>query len=1496
MAWIGPKAALSDAEIAIKKTHPNEPLGALMWLKKTEIMAAQGIWRANERITQGVDGSGNMLQSLDTVVPDLSKRLESNVPVNDPTRVREPAQLNGDFDWPQGHTTRQTDVLSYSSTGESFTGMGCFQIGLQCTSLDFDGLVEGQRRLRDLKMLHQIPAAEVKEMASSLRSMYDALAPRDRLVPAINELLELLEDTSEDEEKRTKLRVWIGLQSGFHNGSDNQFWGLFDGNDVGSYMDIFLSAKTADRTSTLLHTFLSSRDFSRRACFEAECALAHDTSAWDDKWNLPKRLGQDIEKLTPAESLLLLQRLKRAGSIVRKTMEARVATCCKSQLLDVPSLVQARHLSTEQYLQGKISAKELIEVRLEWLREQGARAVPSAAAAVNIFHELDSRLPGILMRNEQHHLDNIATVLKSVVQKDSIDATIDIFTLSVFCAFRKLAVDEIYLEILDRNPMPNSHPDQAACFAEMFALGAQCEAYLDMTPEAVGRVLQTKYWTYYHQNQPPGRDDKFTELPTAYASMNTDEDPNFTAESQGLPWHYRLTFLGIFAVPALVDILLLTLVGRGLYLSTFMAEVEKTIATAGLMIGLLLVGGIGTWVGHGGSYYLHCMTFPAMNLFVLTRLIAGLAISLIVGIGALLVLGGIKGFYAGFIFLFYFFALSTYLTMLATLAVYQFPGFKFQSGRTSVVLCIPILLISPIVTSFAGHDIIVYPIVLSGFLVTLMYAARGVFAEWHCWYNQVPIVSDTELVHWFERFSTARNKTTELPGVDLAATPLPRTALMVEMQKERHRLPWQKSTVDTFVKTIAVGHDSTLLLMDWYCKYSRTKMPYPYSPTWNLQVKAAVDTLKDIQKGLKLHNAFIHWRESGPEVWCGVLYFVVALMDKWVALLSGGALVGLSAADSSRYRLSVGFGLSYYLIAAVCLDAVATPLWPIANRKTTTRIDSLEHLNEVAVIDVNARRKVYWSNFAKFFFSHIWGIALMTALLWTFEGDEKATIMFLAYVGAYTGLLWYQYNRIFTGALAMGDLMAGAVVGLMTGLILRRETVLEFSGVIGLAAATWTTALLSIGTARIRLPYFRRRKHGSVGTKNDQKRFYYSGSLWASPELSQRTLSSIFAKAMKVAEEERLHVTPAAPPGIEATRILSARTRGAKSGATQAAFPLGTQMVEIASRMWHNGELKVELVPARAIFAEDPLLTTISQDYGGVLHVLVFVGPEPHHPQKRLTDVSTTSQIVAEAIIQAASQARLGLSYDQSLLSELMVTPQSSSSLSVPWSLKHHIEWSPAERARTIRTGERAFLRYLLLGVDADLEWDQLPKPVRQFLIRRCCEEPCGINDDQSQWVRLQSRSMCALESKKSLQLTDTDIVKQHIARCNVGAHLALLAKDFAHDLQAELGTKGLADISDYEKLPGASQSRVLEKSREKLFAKLARPFLRTVQGLRFAVKFFVVASVADPDLQRELDYALNEQNVAFRAVSKVLLISFWQLCRTLQVRTDGQKGSPRPH
>ncbi len=172
------------------------------------------------------------------------------------------------------------------------------------------------------------------------------------------------------------------------------------------------------------------------------------------EWHLPRRLTQDIQKLTPAESLLLLHRLTRHGCSEIDSFETEIAGCCESQLLDTPSLIQSRSLSTEDYLQGKATAAQLIEARLQWLRDQGAAGVPSREGAISVFKDFDARLPTILMKKEVHHLDQIATVLQQIVQKGRIDASVDMLALSVFCAFRKLAVDEIYLEILDRNPMP----------------------------------------------------------------------------------------------------------------------------------------------------------------------------------------------------------------------------------------------------------------------------------------------------------------------------------------------------------------------------------------------------------------------------------------------------------------------------------------------------------------------------------------------------------------------------------------------------------------------------------------------------------------------------------------------------------------------------------------------------------------------------------------------------------------------------------------------------------------------------------------------------------------------------------------------------------------------------------------------------------------------------------------------------------------------------------
>jgi hypothetical protein len=59
-----------------------------------------------------------------------------------------------------------------------------------------------------------------------------------------------------------------------------------------------------------------------------------------------------------------------------------------------------------------------------------------------------------------------------------------------------------------------------------------------------------------------------------------------------------------------------------------MSEEQLYYATLALMCSLLLSGAIGTWISIGGTYYLISMAFSAANMFVLTRLIGGLAFTL----------------------------------------------------------------------------------------------------------------------------------------------------------------------------------------------------------------------------------------------------------------------------------------------------------------------------------------------------------------------------------------------------------------------------------------------------------------------------------------------------------------------------------------------------------------------------------------------------------------------------------------------------------------------------------------------------------------------------------------------------------------------------------------------------------------------------------------------------------------------------------------------------
>lgn len=585
----------------------------------------------------------------------------------------------GYLDWlPRPETHLQTDPLSVSAAGHDFTGLGCFHLGLEVAPQDFAELLQAQRHLKDLDLLRHVKAEELREVAGQIVALHNAASSSFELPPnashAVAELLDLL--TSSLNDGNSRIEVYVGLHSGFQTSSEVQFWGLYDDEKSSGVLDLYISGRASDLASTVLHTFLSSRGCSRTECFQAELAMSEKTGSLSETWQLPPRLVGEIEHLSPTETVLFLQRLTMSRSAEHPEFLTRVRSLCEYQILDIPTLTQLRALCSTAYLSGEASAEDVVQARLSWLQHRGAWC-PTPADALSVFELVDSHLHEILMSGDNDVFAQIGVVIRSILQSSQIDASADIFALAIFSAFRKLALDEIYLEVLDRNPYPNHTTDQAGCFAENFALGSRCDSFFDTTPKSVGRIISARYRAYYMQYQPPRREEVFTELPTAYAGMQVDLDPSYGTTAPA--WYYQVTFLGIFAVPALIDIMLLTTIGRGLYLTTFMSSMAKTMATTALMLALLACGAIGSWISTGGSYYLYANAFPAMNMFVLTRFVAGVAIILLAGVSGMVAAMVIHGITAGLIFFFYFAMLTTYLLALSALSIYQVPGTSFQS-------------------------------------------------------------------------------------------------------------------------------------------------------------------------------------------------------------------------------------------------------------------------------------------------------------------------------------------------------------------------------------------------------------------------------------------------------------------------------------------------------------------------------------------------------------------------------------------------------------------------------------------------------------------------------------------------------------------------------------------------------------------------------------------------------------------------------------------------
>jgi hypothetical protein len=305
---------------------------------------------------------------------------------------------------------------------------------------------------------------------------------------------------------------------------------------------------------------------------------------------------------------------------------------------------------------------------------------------------------------------------------------------------------------------------------------------------------------------------------------------------------------------------------------------------------------------------------------------------------------------------------------------------------------------------------------------------RNTGARWTTWYQKIDLITDTQLRDWYLSKRTSSNKDSLEKMSDPALLRLARQSLTNDILSEERFSIFRTKTKDPLVSKLARSYEATEFLMDWYCRISGVKKPIIYSSAWNVQTKVALFSLQKSQLGIRFHNGFLHWRQAGDEIGCTMLYFIIALLDKWIMLFDGG-LVGLGSSNKNL-AFPVGFGLAYYLVGAVLLDFNAHKMHELAARTKEQITPTDADIPVAAKVKSNNRRMLYWKTLARYLMLHIWGLAITCGLLWVFASvpapqplfqledtppeliqhhpPYQDTLIFLSYVLAYTGLLWYQ--------------------------------------------------------------------------------------------------------------------------------------------------------------------------------------------------------------------------------------------------------------------------------------------------------------------------------------------------------------------------------------------------------------------------------------------------------------------------------------------------------
>ncbi|KAK3938628.1 putative glycosyl transferase [Diplogelasinospora grovesii] len=1461
----GPKRANGEANHSSASVSPS--ISGFEYLRKPETSDLQKSWIHQKRrvCMQSAWGGQEQVASLEinelqSLIPNL-KSLLSAFPLSEnpegQSDANEPPKYVG-FASPSG------DFWNYSSNGEETSSLGCVPLTSSTSKKDYNTVVDTQVHLRDLQLLHHLDEITVDSVIKQLTQLH----PMSRHSYLISTLIEGLETR--------QVNVYKGLASGFALPRDAaRFWGLSVSREgKAGYVDMFISRGCPSEVGPILHTWLAHHGVARVARFEEELRLEHGIRP-SASLSLPLSITTDIEQATPSELVFLLQQLQVTR--VEHPFKQAIEDHCRKVLLDDVSAAQWIDAHCRRFLDGSATMGDLLQLRLAEFRRMGATQLPSLSCLLLLYDSIENIVEDALFCGRTDTLNAFTDSLLNVYNnRDSIfvDINTDLIALMFFCALRQAAFEDVFIEATDRCPL-FSQPDQAAVFSELWVLGSQCELYFGMPPRALGNIIYDWYRSYLQRYPPPSdwqpvEGDMMTVYDKSEPATRPREQTNSGdgLERKGFRRYFRIkrmdqslvefSALSIFCLPAILDILLLTFFGRGLFMTAYMGDDYLKAACYGLLISLLLSAGVTGWVGSVGNYYLCNYAYINMVYFHVQRICGGLVLTLLVGVPGTVVFYFNSSAGVALTFLAYLFLVSTYLNVLGVMATMHQYGSPLTSGRTVLWRTLPLLLLSPLISAFInGHDVMIYLAVASCFLCLLLFRYRRLCHEWMTWLDKVPKLGEGDIIAWY---STKRKVEQAEEGSQAflvgSEDDSPEAIKSAALQAFRDCIgsyresPFltRKTTlaVDPLVERVGEGLPYTEWLLR---KQSQgNEVTELFSIPWFAQVAQALKNQRQMAQGLKEHNAFILFRHARFDIGQNVGLFLISLIDRWVDTVTSAFSQPISVFTDSTARYAICFAVLYFCVSAMALDALLQKYWQNSNQLSKEKLGSLKDAKTVTRNWESSRRRRYLAALSQLGQGLIFTMGCSTIFVWLLVANGTLIMLYYAYLAGYSAVILTQFNRCFTTNVRchVASTLSSATVGFLAGCVLHGllpddSSFLFFANVLALDIAAIMAAMLTSIWAW--------RDFTKIAT---EERVKVTSHCWIQPRLCGPD---------SLEETSQLQNPPATlitakSPAFVAQRVPDLLRSGLKQQLLrhESAVSWWRPLLETALEMWLENRIHIMLT-SRTNFLDGGLDNIISFSKLQDSTLQITVGLLGEEEMKLPSWQPLSAQILTESILYHVARAVLNLSQLQALQAEHLLSGVDSLSKSTEF----QVATEDTRRLLALKKGTTAkLLGHLCLGIDVDRDWDSLDQPIREAALRRVLGQPMPLTQTLRQWMDA---------SGVDLQACDF-----HVRLC------LLISQRVDERLDLSDNESSCTKTEDAEFTPWQEHVNV-PSHRTRLIQRMLDSISSV--SLNFT-KWVGIISGGCLGVERELWHTLENHRIA-RSLIPCFILPLWNLCRQIR-------------